>query len=124
VLKFSQRPRIEAGREAMIAGLCESPLTFQAIIIWRLAMAISPLRDKSSIERITCRYMPTGSSLRSDASAFCKRAGRRRCLDFDDLVLCAFLHFGILALIVFVRLGLKGCRAAAPRSSSRSRPGW
>jgi RNA polymerase primary sigma factor len=27
--------RIEAGRDAMIAGLCESPLTFQAIIIWR-----------------------------------------------------------------------------------------
>src|SRR5260221_4353287 len=27
--------RIEAGLEAMIAGLCESPLTFQAIIIWR-----------------------------------------------------------------------------------------
>ena len=27
--------RIEAGKEAMIEGLCESPLTFQAIIIWR-----------------------------------------------------------------------------------------
>src|SRR6516162_9102582 len=27
--------RIVAGREAMIAGLCETPLTFQAIIIWR-----------------------------------------------------------------------------------------
>ena len=27
--------RIEAGREAMIAGLCESPLTFQAITIWQ-----------------------------------------------------------------------------------------
>src|SRR5437016_14598854 len=27
--------RIEAGREAMITGLCENPLTFQAIIIWR-----------------------------------------------------------------------------------------
>src|SRR5580704_14442280 len=27
--------RIEAGREAMIAGLCENPLTFQAVIIWR-----------------------------------------------------------------------------------------
>ncbi len=27
--------RIEAGRETMIEGLCESPLTFQAIIIWR-----------------------------------------------------------------------------------------
>jgi RNA polymerase primary sigma factor len=27
--------RIEAGREAMIAGLCESALTFRAISIWR-----------------------------------------------------------------------------------------
>ncbi|MBL4629523.1 MAG: RNA polymerase sigma factor RpoD [Roseicyclus sp.] len=27
--------RIEAGRNTMIAGLCESPLTFQAITLWR-----------------------------------------------------------------------------------------
>jgi len=27
--------RIEAGRWAVIAGLCESPLTFQAIVVWR-----------------------------------------------------------------------------------------
>ena len=27
--------RIEAGRNLMINGLCESPLTFQAITIWR-----------------------------------------------------------------------------------------
>ena len=27
--------RIETGRSAVIAGLCESPLTFQAIVIWR-----------------------------------------------------------------------------------------
>jgi RNA polymerase primary sigma factor len=27
--------RIEAGREAMVVGLCESPLAFRAIIIWR-----------------------------------------------------------------------------------------
>jgi RNA polymerase primary sigma factor len=27
--------RIEAGRETMIGGLCESPVTFQAIIVWR-----------------------------------------------------------------------------------------
>src|SRR5579872_4153530 len=27
--------RVEAGREALIAGLCESPLTFQSIVIWR-----------------------------------------------------------------------------------------
>ena len=31
----SVRKRIEAGRNTMIAGLCESPLTFQAITIWR-----------------------------------------------------------------------------------------
>src|SRR5512145_2280450 len=27
--------RIEAGRDAMIRGLCESPLTFEAIMVWR-----------------------------------------------------------------------------------------
>ena len=27
--------RIEAGRDAMIGGLCESPLTFEAIMVWR-----------------------------------------------------------------------------------------
>src|SRR3569833_2538315 len=33
--EIASAKRIEAGREAMIAGLCESPLTYQAIIIWR-----------------------------------------------------------------------------------------
>ena len=33
--EISIAKRIEAGRETMIAGLCENPLTFQAIIIWR-----------------------------------------------------------------------------------------
>ena len=44
--------RIEAGRETMIAGLCESPLTFQAIIIWRdqLAAAEILLRDIIDLE--------------------------------------------------------------------------
>src|SRR5262245_20593648 len=44
--------RIEAGREAMIAGLCESPLTFQAIIIWRdeLINAKILLRDIIDLE--------------------------------------------------------------------------
>src|SRR6266702_60763 len=37
--------RIEAGREAMSAGLCESPLTFQALIIWR---------DELTKERCSC----------------------------------------------------------------------
>jgi len=44
--------RIEAGHEAMIAGLCESPLTFQAIIIWRdeLNEAKVLLRDIIDLE--------------------------------------------------------------------------
>src|ERR1700678_2377266 len=44
--------RIEPGREAMIAGLCESPLTFQAIIIWRdeLNEAKILLRDIIDLE--------------------------------------------------------------------------
>jgi RNA polymerase primary sigma factor len=44
--------RIEAGREAMIAGLCESPLTFQAIIIWHdeLINAKILLRDIIDLE--------------------------------------------------------------------------
>jgi len=44
--------RIEAGRAAMIAGLCESPLTFQAIIIWRdeLNDAKAFLRDIIDLE--------------------------------------------------------------------------
>ena len=44
--------RIEAGREAMIAGLCESPLTFQAIIIWRdeLMEGTRLLRDIIDLE--------------------------------------------------------------------------
>ncbi|MFZ1885343.1 MAG: RNA polymerase sigma factor region1.1 domain-containing protein, partial [Rhodoplanes sp.] len=44
--------RIEAGREAMIAGLCESPLTFQAIIIWRDELNLGKvfLRDIIDLE--------------------------------------------------------------------------
>ena len=46
--------RIEAGREAMIAGLCESPLTFQAIVIWR---------DKLNEERSSCATSSTSSNI-------------------------------------------------------------
>ena len=44
--------RIEAGRETMISGLCESPVTFQAIIVWReeLNEARVLLRDIIDLE--------------------------------------------------------------------------
>src|SRR4030081_1491590 len=58
--------RIEAGREAMIAGLCESPLTFQAIIIWRDELNEGKvfLRDIIALEATyagpDAHAMPTG----------------------------------------------------------------
>ena len=44
--------RIEAGRNTMISGLCESPLTFQAITIWRdeLLEEVIMLRDVIDLE--------------------------------------------------------------------------
>ncbi|HAQ35042.1 MAG TPA: RNA polymerase sigma factor RpoD, partial [Alphaproteobacteria bacterium] len=44
--------RIEAGRNAMIRGLCESPLTFEAIMVWRdeLAEGQVLLRDIIDLE--------------------------------------------------------------------------
>ena len=44
--------RIEAGRNTMILGLCESPLTFQAITIWRDELLSEDilLRDVTDLE--------------------------------------------------------------------------
>ncbi|MER2508407.1 MAG: RNA polymerase sigma factor RpoD [Amaricoccus sp.] len=44
--------RIEAGRNTMILGLCESPLTFQAITVWRdeLLDEVIMLRDVIDLE--------------------------------------------------------------------------
>ena len=50
--EFHIAKRIEAGREVMIAGLCENPLTFQAIIIWHDELVEGPvlLRDITDLE--------------------------------------------------------------------------
>jgi hypothetical protein len=66
-------PSLSSSRQMMMAwkvsGLSHRP----AIIAsrpasMRLAMAISPSRDRSSTEPISRRYMRTGSSVRSDGS--------------------------------------------------------
>jgi RNA polymerase primary sigma factor len=51
--------RIEAGRNTMIAGLCESPLTFQAITIWRDELLSEDilLRDVIDLETTFGRAM-------------------------------------------------------------------
>jgi len=63
--------RIEAGREAMIAGLCESPLTFQAIIIWRdeLNEGKILLRDIIDLEATYAGPFAGGDSAAEDTQA-------------------------------------------------------
>jgi len=53
--------RIEAGRNTMIAGLCESPLTFQAITVWRdeLLEETIMLRDVIDLETTFSGQMET-----------------------------------------------------------------
>ena len=78
--------RIEAGREAMIAGLCESPLTFQAIIIWRDELNEGKvfLRDIIDLEATyagpDAKAMPAPGRPRrpADRAAARCRAGSRR----------------------------------------------
>ena len=66
--------RIEAGREAMIAGLCESPLTFQAIIIWRDELNDGKVFLRDIIDLEATYAGPDAQK----APAAARRAARRR----------------------------------------------
>ena len=57
--------RIEAGRNTMIAGLCESPLTFQAITIWRDELLSEDilLRDVIDLETTFGTQMAEGEEV-------------------------------------------------------------
>jgi RNA polymerase primary sigma factor len=61
--------RIEAGREAMIAGLCESPLTFQAIIIWRDELNEGKVFLRDIIDLEATYAGPEGKSMNQGAAA-------------------------------------------------------
>jgi RNA polymerase primary sigma factor len=92
--------RIEAGRETMIEGLCESPLTFQAIIIWRdqLANAEILLRDIIDLEatyagpdaKQAAPVMPAEierpSAVKEQPKAAAKPVARKSGDDEDDYV--------------------------------------
>ena len=79
--------RIEAGREAMIAGLCESPLTFQAVIIWRDELNEGKvfLRDIIDLEATyagpDAKHVPRrGARVGADGQPVgCRRRQWRRC---------------------------------------------
>ena len=61
--------RIEAGRNTMISGLCESPLTFQAITIWRDELLSEDilLRDVIDLETTFGNQMGEGDEVQQPA---------------------------------------------------------
>ena len=90
--------RIEAGRDMMIGGLCESPLTFRAIIQWHDALKAGRmlLRDIVDLEatqggpkeaevtagrghRRRGRHHPAGRSRRPKATTTATRTKGRAC---------------------------------------------
>ncbi|MXQ07988.1 RNA polymerase sigma factor RpoD [Alphaproteobacteria bacterium GH1-50] len=84
--------RIEAGRNTMIAGLCESPLTFQAITIWRDELLSEDilLRDVIDLETTFGRSMgeddedePVVGNVDVDASANTEKKSDEPELDAD-----------------------------------------
>ena len=68
--------RIEAGREAMIAGLCESPLTFQAIIIWRDELNEAKILLRDIIDLEATYTGPDGKKSAEDRLHGARRAAR------------------------------------------------
>jgi hypothetical protein len=113
ISRRSVAPSLSSSRQMMIAwkvsGLSQSP----AIMVsrpasMRLAMAISPSRDRSSTEPISRRYMRTGSSVRSVGSFFFRRGNgraRRGGFEFASPSLIALgivLGFLVFAGLVFL----------------------
>jgi RNA polymerase primary sigma factor len=77
--------RIEAGREMMIGGLCESPLTFRAIIAWHDALQAGKmlLRDIIDLEATNAGGAPgEGAALPADEPG--DDAGGEEGFDDDD----------------------------------------
>jgi RNA polymerase primary sigma factor len=83
--------RIEAGRETMIAGLCESPLTFQAIIIWRDELNESKilLREIIDLEATyagpEAKQAPVVERVEEDTRPKADEKPRRAARDDDDI---------------------------------------
>ncbi len=60
--------RIEAGRNTMISGLCESPLTFQAITIWRNELLEEEIMLRDVIDLETTFGQSTGTEVGAEGS--------------------------------------------------------
>jgi RNA polymerase primary sigma factor len=79
--------RIEAGRNTMIAGLCESPLTFQAITIWRDELLSEDilLRDVIDLEATFGRSLDGDDEMVGPDLDGVEMGGRRAAADEPEL---------------------------------------
>src|ERR1700736_3991101 len=102
-------PSLSSSRQMMMAWKVSGPSHSPAIIAsrpasMRLAMAISPSRERSSTEAISRRYMRTGSSVRPAGSLAPDLAGTGRCSTSTN----GFLLLFLAGRKLFLGLGLLG----------------
>ncbi len=80
--------RIEAGRNTMILGLCESPLTFQAITIWRDELLVDDimLRDIIDLEASFDESLVTEEEVEGMVSATAQAENAKKEESSDKIV--------------------------------------
>ncbi|NKE48311.1 RNA polymerase sigma factor RpoD [Roseomonas frigidaquae] len=105
--------RIEAGRDAMLAALCESPTTSAALIAWRDAIAAGrmPLRDVIELEATAAANLPEETLLEPAPE------GEEAAAEAPHATIDARLKPEALAAIEAALEGLAALRAAGVTST-------
>lgn len=105
--------RIEAGRDAMVAALCESPTTSAALIAWRDAIAAGrmPLRDVIELEATAAANLPEETLLEPAPE------GENAAVETPHATIDARLKPEALAAINAALEGLAALRAAGPKAA-------
>jgi RNA polymerase primary sigma factor len=105
--------RIEAGRDAMLAALCESPTTAAALESWRDAIAAGrmPLRDVIELEATAAASLPEETLLEPAAE------GEDAAAEAPHATIDARLKPEALAALETALEGLATLRAAGPKAA-------
>ncbi|MGX9965535.1 RNA polymerase sigma factor RpoD [Roseomonas sp. F4] len=105
--------RIEAGRDAMLAALCESPTTAAALTAWRDAIAAGrmPLRDVIELEATAAANLPEETLLEPAVE------GEEPGAELPHATIDARLKPEAIAAIETALEGLATLRAAGPKAA-------
>jgi RNA polymerase primary sigma factor len=76
--------RIEAGRDMMISGLCESPLTFRAIIAWHEALKAGRMLLRDIIDLEATQGPPPEAAAEAEAAPGAEAAAEPPAPEEDD----------------------------------------